>query len=444
MTPSIHCGTFEPENHWRESDLAILPSLPDPRSMRVIEAMDEMLFVFCKPGDRLLSARKMNADHFSYLNNLGFCFQSSNFDIYPTDYPTGKSPANLFTSIERQTEDSDLAAFLSAGAQLEPFAVVPGITEMVSRYSLNSEFPSQQIIRHVNTKSYSLHVRDALEIENIGVVVESLSALRDCGSRMLASGPFLIKDEYGVSGKGNQIVTQASTLERIAGYLARQIDAGKRMRFVLEPYLAKQLDFSCQFHVGQDGTFTFISVQQLFNDGLAFGMSCSPGDDLVAKLEEAGYFSLMERVGKELSAAEYFGHVCVDSMLLQDDRLAPIVEINARKSMSLIKHAMDGYLGNQGQSGVLTSVTASHHGSMNFADFLSLLREKHLLYEAGENAGILPLSSGTLFSPGAISEGTDLRGRLYMEVVGAVAEQRTALLATLTAEMGQAGFRVKN
>lgn len=442
--PCIHCGTFEPETHWRERDLATLPSLPDPRSARVVEAMDEMLFVFCKPGDRLLSARRMNDVHVGYLNALGFSFKPSTFDIYPADHANGKSPSNLFAWIEEQANDSDLAAFLPPMAELEPFAVVPGVAELVRRYGLNAEFPSQKIIRRVNTKSYSLHIRDVLGIQNVGILVESLSAFRNHGNRLLASGPYLVKDDYGVSGKGNQIVTQPSTLERLASYLAKQENKGQRVRFVLEPYLPKKLDFSCQFRISPNGSFTLISVQHLYNDGLAFGMSCSPGEDLLAKLDEADYFKLMERIGNELFAEGYFGDVCVDSMLLQDDTLSPIVEINARKSMSLIKHEMDNYLGSQARSGVLTSITASHDGAVNFADLLSLLQEKNLLFEKDNDAGILPLSSATLFPTGALSSEIDFRGRLYIEVVGATAEQRSALLAALAFEMGQVGFRVRS
>ena len=440
---SVHCGAFEPETHWREKDLATLPSVPDPRSARVIEAMDELLFVFCRPGDKLLTARRMNEAHVRYLNTLGFDFLPSTFDVCPAGQSHGRSATNLFSAIAEQSDDRPLAAFIRSAVHLKPFAIVPGVIELAQRYGMDSQFPSQEIIRWVNTKSYSLHVRDVLGLPNVGISVEDTQAFQEHGSRLLARGPYLVKDDYGVSGKGNQIVTQASTIDRLADYLRRQEKEGKHIRFVLEPLLPKKLDLSCQFHLSRDGLFRFISVQHLVNEGLAFGMSCSPTSDLLATLEGAGYFPLMEQVAKELYSEGYFGDVCVDSMLLKDGTLSPLVEINARKSMSLIKHEMDIYLNARSQSGILTSITASHDGVMSFGNLLDLLHEHELLFEPDRDVGILPLSATTLFPASTSPEERNVRGRIYVEAVSVTPEQRLSLLASLASEMRRNGFRVR-
>ncbi|MFD1906532.1 hypothetical protein ACFSQ7_25010 [Paenibacillus rhizoplanae] len=48
-------------------------------------------------------------------------------------------------------------------------------------------------------------------------------------------------------------------------------------------------------------------------------------------LERAGYFDVMIQVANDLFKDGYFGPVCIDSMVLKDGTLVPIVEINARK-----------------------------------------------------------------------------------------------------------------
>lgn len=441
MTPRVYCGSFESENHWREDDLATLPSLPDPKSSRVVEAMDELMSVFCNAEDRLLTARRMNDAHVEYLNAIGFRFTQNTFDILSESEQHSTVPLNLFAFIRDAPCNSKVQAFLPQKAELEPFAVVPGVAEVTSRYGLDSVFPSQDVIRRVNTKSYSLHMRDLLGIRNVGVTVESAPSLLECGIKMLANGPFLIKDDYGVSGKGNLLVSQRSTLQRIVDFLLKQ---HKRVKFILEPLLQKDIDFSCQFHISQSGSVTIISVQHLENDGLAFGMSSTPSKDLLAKLDDVAYFALMECIGREMHVAGYFGDVCVDSMLLADGTVWPLVEINARRSMSLIKNALDGHLAKHGRVGSLTSITASHQGEIAFDDFLRVLREHGLLFEENKRAGILPLSCGTLFPAFSMHAGETFRGRLYFGVVSDSIEERAKLITSLAPVMKQSGLRVKN
>ena len=150
------------------------------------------------------------------------------------------------------------------------------------------------------------------------------------------------------------------------GTCAAQAAAGKRVRFVLEPFLRKALDFSCQFRIEDDGQVTVISVQELVNNGLAFGASCSARPEFLDRLERDGYFQLIEQIGSLMYADGYWGDVCVDSMILEDGALAPLVEINARKSMSLIKHA-DGPVPAEARAeGCLTYVSAVNDGSSDF------------------------------------------------------------------------------
>ena len=85
MMPRVFCGTFEAETYWREADLAKLPALPDRNSSRIVEAMDEMLFAFCDPGDTVLTAKCMNDAHADYLHAIGFQFNRNRFDLSPPD-----------------------------------------------------------------------------------------------------------------------------------------------------------------------------------------------------------------------------------------------------------------------------------------------------------------------------------------------------------------------
>ena len=151
MMPRVFCGTFEAETYWREADLAKLPALPDRNSSRVVEAMDEMLFAFCDPGDTVLTAKCMNDAHADYLHAIGFQFNRNRFDLSPLDDKGSVDETEIAPTIfERMVEEQvteRLEVFCPAGARLEPFAVLPGTAEVAQRYGLSGVFPSQDVIR---------------------------------------------------------------------------------------------------------------------------------------------------------------------------------------------------------------------------------------------------------------------------------------------------------
>lgn len=91
----------------------------------------------------------------------------------------------------------------------------------------------------------------------------------------------------------------------------------------------------------------------------------------------------MHSIGRELYADGYFGDVCVDSMLLRDGSLAPLVEINARKSMSLIKHNVDRQLKQEGMHTCLLQVPLATMGEVHYADLLGRLEREGILFSLG-------------------------------------------------------------
>jgi hypothetical protein len=445
MTHRIYCGTFESEIHWRDPALAKLPFIPDPATSRMVETMDEMLFAFCDAGDRVVTARPMNEAHVEYLHEVGFQFSCNRFSLHGDDAEGSVGdgrPQNVFELMKCRSSLVDLTSYLEDGGRMEPFAVLSGTVEAACQYGLHGRFPPLEVIRSVNRKSYSLDMRERLGIPNVSAVVYDVPSLLEAGAKLLQDGPFLIKDDYGVSGKGNQLVNSDGTLKTIARHLTRQAARNLEVRFVLEPYLKKQTDFSCQFRVEESGAITMISVQHLLNNGLAFGTSCSASETLLEKLERSGYFTLMARVGAELHMDGYHGDVCVDSMLLTDGELCPLVEINARKSMSLIKHSVDCHLAKAGVRGCLTSVAAVNERNPSFSGFLEQLKARGILFDGRGDLGVLPLTAGTVFGDASTKNSVPMRGKLYLAAVCSGEQQRASLITSLSNVMEDAGLRV--
>ncbi|KAA8746141.1 hypothetical protein [Paenibacillus sp. UASWS1643] len=446
MTPTIHCGSFEAERYWRDPNLAVLPSLSDRQAMAVTEAMDELLFVFCNDGDILLTRNVMDSAQLDYIRSIGFDIGTNRKPwLENVEQITECQQLNVFELFNACTSKKLLLQTFPERSKIEAFAVLPGVVEIIQRCRLASRVPEQSIVQKINAKSYSLAMRDKLDIRNVGVIVEGIPRLIEEGSRMLRAGSILLKDEYGVSGKGNLSIDSTKSLLRIAKYLETQVAKGKTVRFILEPLLDRKTDFSCQFRISEEGKVTILSIQQLQNNGYAFGASFTMGAASVDRLLHLGYMDQMQQIGASLYQEGYFGDVCVDSMILQDETVEPIVEINARKSMSLIKHAVDCSMVANKLYSCLTQFTLLLPSDFNYEAFLDNLRNRQLLYDLGRMTGIVPLSSGTLLSSKRGSTSTSsksTKGRLYVAVIYENEAQMDGLITGLKKSLSKAGLAI--
>jgi hypothetical protein len=436
MTSHVFCGTFEAEAHWRDPQLARLPAVSALNSARIVESMDEMMFVFCKPGDSVITRRRMDDAHVGYLQTLGFSFTRNEFDMsIPEVYDGAATPLNIFHLLADDRFTAPLSKLLCQGARLEPFAVLPGAAEVARKYHLIGEYPADSVVRRVNEKSYSAEMRDRLGIENIAVKVRNVQSLLDAGTKLLGEGPFLIKDEYGVSGKGSQLIESERALYRVGKHVSAQVALGKRVSFVLEPHLCRSLDFSCQLYIDLHGDVTVSSVQALRNRGFTFAASYCASAQLLHRLTCNGYFQLMERLGRLMYADGYWGDVCVDSMLLDDEAMAPLVEINARKSMGSIKDALDRRFKVTGRRLWLTYLPTFNQSANEFCALLEALARGGLLFTARSESGVLPLTAGTIFRCG--KPGHPNVGRLYLALILRSAVEPESMLVAVERVLGQ-------
>jgi hypothetical protein len=313
---------------------------------------------------------------------------------------------------------------------------------------MNCKFPAIDVIKQVNSKVYSHQLLKQICPAFEGEVIRSADELRSKGMLYLQHGPFLIKDAYGVSGKGNLLIAKESILQKISSYLQKQERSGAVTEFVIEPFLDKRYDFSSQFHIGEGGEFRFLSVQTMINERFAYLGSQSADEPFLTLLDGSGYFYQMEQVAQRLYADGYFGDVCVDSMMLSDGRIVPIVEINARKSMGLLNHALDRFLVSYSLTSCLTFFSMGYTSGISFEDLLAKLEERGLLFKPDGREGIIPLGANTLFKHREMERETvepvTYKGRLYVSAASRSEEGRKSLLERTRNVLLELEFQIYN
>lgn len=497
VIPKIVMGTFDPETRWRDPVLARLPAMPDKDRESIVLCMDELLFPFCGPDDVLYTRCRIDPALHEYLNGLGFSFRPRyHFDLNEEDKPlpgsdvfkqcvfslAAEQAQNLLPASRmlktasagyskgvvlpesypsiyaaddlRQRQSLDEILFSTAAHILSPYAITAETEAYLRAAKPFNSLPDMETVVRVNSKIYSSRLLTSIGEKSCGMEAKSAAEIEVIGTALLKRGPYLLKDPFGVSGKGNLLIDSEAMQRRIAKHLHKQEGSGLRVQFVLEPLLPKVTDFSSHWFIQENGKTEFISVQRMMNHQQNYSGSIKADEAFTGMLENAGYFTVMEKALRALVEDGYHGFVCFDSMILEDGEVLSIVEINARKSMGLINAYLDKWWEPYGQSGWLTFFSLGLPAGFTFVRLLQALRESSLLLTTPGDYGIVPLSSNTVMvneilirrriAEGAQNNRGVPKGRLYVSVVGRDDRHRSQLVESLRQVLADLSIKVYN
>jgi hypothetical protein len=438
---AVRFGTFDAERHWRPAGLARLPGLADPGADRVVAAMDELLAVGCAPGDVLITGKPVPP---AFLDALGAAGLSLTHRVAPearadpvpagdpvpasTPVPAGR-PVPAGEPVERRllreppTELRDW--------ELRPYAVLDETAELARRHFPTTNLPGADVVRVVSSKTWSNEVAARAGLPGTATVVRTIDELA-AALHAHAGAPVLLKDPYGVSGRGMVDVSSPGTAAAVLAALRRQADRGARIELLVQRRFDRVADFSAHAVVEPGGRVLHRGVLELENAGFRYAGSRSASPSLLRTLAGHGYDEHIATVAAALAAAGYHGPFCIDSMLLRDGTLVPVLEVNPRTSMGTL--ALDAAalaprhrvrlavrrLPLPGEAGDPATATHAYESALRELD------DRGELLRAGRG-GVLPLAVNTLVPPWgrlycAVASTGDEDDRRLGHVVDAVAD----------------------
>lgn len=422
--PALYLGSFNSEQFWREADISHLPAIADRQADAIVSVMDELQFVFCDSIDDVLVTRlPMDGSYKDYLSELGFSFSHNELPLIEKTSGQGERSYKSICELLLESGNDDYYQNLLAPlSTLSPYSIDPFTKRLCQHYGLQWSGLDIEIVKKANSKLFSHQLAKHLFPDTVGEIVYSASELSEVGDRFLQSSSFLIKDEFGVSGKGNLLISSPQILNRIVTYISKQEREGKQTRFLLEPLLHKQTDFSCQFEIDATGETKILSIQKMQNSGFAFSSIQTAESSFQEFLDKSGYFEQVNAIASELHRVGYCGPVCIDSMLLQTGKIVPVVEINARKSMGFINHYIDRFLAQFSTQGRLMFFSLGLSRHVAFSEILQRMEQEEILFRKDRPNGILPLASNAFnvnweVHKASANRAKTFKGRFYGSVV---------------------------
>lgn len=218
---------------------------------------------------------------------------------------------------------------------VEPWGWSPAVLRVVQQIGVFPH-PSFESVEKVNSRQFSFQIARKLDCHLNGECeVRDLSQLRIELSRKCYEAGFVVKSNYGQSGRG-QIINSSHTLTaQQEKWIDKKLKVDKVI--LLEPRLHNLNEFGLQWDIPEQGSPTLFGISQLKSDDRGQYLGSTFGFDLQAFPEVEEIIHNQRRAVLEIQRFGYFGPVGIDAMIYLDQdgkrKSRPLQDINARWTM---------------------------------------------------------------------------------------------------------------
>ena len=316
------------EKFWGQ-DVSSVKSVADEITVNHVE---EMNLLITRKQDYLILRKLPDPVFLELLRGKGI--EIPNF-LIPSREDESVGIAQLVQSDERLLEELRRIKRSHSKVYFVPY----GVSELEEWIAENTGIEliggSNKLSQKINNKIFArdLAAKLAFPVAE-GEICHSLEEVHAKAAGLLVKyGKIVIKYPTGASGKGLWVVENDKKLFTTVKILERLCHKKNiPEEFVVERWYEKQRDFNYQIYVGKDGTIEVFSIkEQLLNETVYVGSLIKPRlqPDELAQCEQYGI-----RIGQYLRDIGYNGVLGVDAMITKDGEMIPVIEVNARFTLS--------------------------------------------------------------------------------------------------------------
>jgi Pre ATP-grasp domain/ATP-grasp domain len=427
--PLVYVCNFEAERQWAGGHVG-LPGVRLASAPAVVQRMEELGALLAGPEDYLLVKHGLDDGYLRYAEELGFA------------PPTVLRPENVAQD-RSTTEDAldspgllgTLAELGTRGARLLPMGTSVLEQKLSETCALPLAGPPADTAERVNSKIYSRRQTGQAGLREVpGHCCETVSdfavALRSFGP----DRPLVVKDAYGVSGRGLVVLDSPAKVARILRMVERRAErtGDDRLEVVVEHWLTRRCDLNYQLTVAADGAVTFDFVKVALTESGVHKGHIVPAELDSGQLDEIR--NAADLIGGLLYRDGFTGVAGIDAVVGADGTLYPVLEINARLNMSTYQGGVTELMQPPGYAGL------ARHYTLRLGAVCSFDQIRAALDQAPREAGARTVVTcfGTLNAAAPAAGQAPFDGRLYVMLFA----RDRARLGALDASTQQALARI--
>lgn len=411
-TPLVLLGNFEVEEEWARDEPG-LPRVAFTAGSAVVHRMDAFTLLLAGKNDHVVLKAAPDPDHLGYLEELGL-------DLPRVHTVSGGDPGQTVTrdALTDPALQESLRA-LGPDARIVPHGTSVREEELSGLTGLPLGTPPAALCKAVNSKVYSRAVAEATGLRqatgwSCGNLTELDAAFEEARFLLRVGRRVVVKDAFGVSGKGISVLDDERRLDTLRRMIDRRAarSGDDRVVLVVEEWVDKTADLNYQFTLGRDGSVHFDFVKEAITEGGVHKGHRFPARLTTLQLDAVRH--AVEVLGQRLATDGYFGVVGVDAMTDPQGGLYPVVEINARHNMSTYQTRLQERFLGPGSHALARHYPVRLRTPLGFGRLRSLLGE--LLF-TGSGSGLLVGNFATV-NAAATEDGTPYEGRLHGLLIG--------------------------
>jgi len=278
-----------------------------------------------------------------------------------------------------------------------PYAVTKMEEQIASNCGLKLPISNSDINRKINDKVFNRSIANSLAFPVCkGKVCRSVEEISREYNKLTKNTPYfekiVIKEPYGASGKGLYIVENEHNLKIILRSLERIQKKDSNSQWLVEGWYSKKADINYQLYISPQGDIEVFSIKNQVLRGTVYLGSKTPSD--LNEETKNKYIIFGNKIGKDLYNMGYYGVAGIDSIILDDYTIIPIIEINGRFTLSTYISFVDRIFGKAKMLTRYFRVTSK--SSFDYKSLCKLLENEGIHYSKASNEGVLVYTSGTL------------------------------------------------
>jgi hypothetical protein len=223
-----------------------------------------------------------------------------------THWPVGDFKAKFHLLSEKHLPYQEVKSW---GASKE-------ISKWAKERGMKYPIPPWEVVRKVNSKEYSFNVAPKLAGAQLLHTPEEIAQWIS-----VTPGPKVLKSCFGVSGRGHaHLPCNPKKIEALG------------LPAIGEPWVERTLDFSTQWNISEE--IEFLGATICVCDQWGKYRENWVGNLMIPHLDEHKDVALP--ILEQMKELGFFGNVGIDAFIYDRDKLHPVVEINARKTMGYV------------------------------------------------------------------------------------------------------------